>query len=159
MECPFPKTQPLLRSLPSTYAMSSPMLSPKLVSVFNLKILQTEWFYLCSTLSSRRRSLLCVQVNHQRLTRGINMQSFALYMHFTFISSGLLTKSSTNHCSTFAKRYFAIGSFLLPLLSTKCHTLVPSLCLLNLVGPSHHVDCQHHLVPWQFPYHKDFSCC
>lgn len=65
-----------------------------------------------------------MQVNHQRLTRGINMLSFVLCMHFTFISSELLTKSSTNHCSTFAKRYFAICLFLLPWFSTKCHTLI-----------------------------------
>lgn len=118
----------------------------KIGQCLQFAFLKTEWFYLCSTLSSRRRSLLCVQVNHQRLTRGINMLLFALYMHFTFISSELLTKSSTNHCSTFAKRYFAIGLILLPLFSAKCHTLIPSLCLLNLVGPSHHTDCKHHLV-------------
>lgn len=85
------------------------MLSPKLVgfSIFS----QVKLITLVLTLSSDRHYFFTFQANHQRLTSGINMLSFVLYMHFTSISSELSTKSSTNLCSTFAKRYFAVCTF------------------------------------------------
>lgn len=154
MESPFPKTLLLQRSLPSIYAMSSPLLSPKLVGFF-LCIFQDRKILLVLSLTSLRWSRFCVQVNHQRLTRGINMRSSVLYMHCTFTSSELLTKSSTNRCLTFAKRYFAVCFFTLHFSQNVTCWLF--LSLLPSVGSSHHTDCKYHLVSRQFPHLKDRS--